>query len=435
MTTTTGPTTAAEVETTLDPPRRRGSPGAARRRPRRLAVPRALPGALRRLRPRCRSCSGCGSACTTGTSRCRASRSSASTTTGDLFDARLGLVRAVLELDAGHRHLHAVQRAAAARRAAGVALVMNQKFRGRNLFRAIFFAPYVLGVAVVGVLWRFLLDANIGAVNYYLGASGCPTTPRGSARCRRPGSPWSGHRLVDARLQRGHLPRRAAGHPDASSTRRPGSTAPAPWARFRHVTLPGLRPVTMFVTMITIIASANMFGQSFLMTKGAPGRETRTAIYHIAETGLQNFQMGEAAAASLDPHRRADAARRSSSSACSATAEVTRHEVMRAAASCATSSCSLLTLLFISPLLFDAAHVVQDAGGGRADAADVVPEPVHHPGLRADPQRRRHAGAPLVPQLDVAATANAAPRRGHRVAWRRTPWPGWSSAARRSSSG
>src|SRR4051794_1390466 len=35
-----------------------------------------------------------------------------------------------------------------------VALVMNQRFKGRNLFRSIFFAPYVLGVAVVGVLWR-----------------------------------------------------------------------------------------------------------------------------------------------------------------------------------------------------------------------------------------------------------------------------------------
>jgi multiple sugar transport system permease protein len=70
------------------------------------------------------------------------------------------------------------------------------------------------------------------------------------------------------------------------------------WSRFVHVTLPGLRPVTIFVLMITIIASANMFGQSFIMTRGQPGEETRTAIYYIAETGLQNFQMGQAAAAS-----------------------------------------------------------------------------------------------------------------------------------------
>jgi multiple sugar transport system permease protein len=70
------------------------------------------------------------------------------------------------------------------------------------------------------------------------------------------------------------------------------------WAAFWHITLPSLRPVTMFVTLITIIASANMFGQSFIMTNGGPAQETRTAIFYIAETGLQNFQMGEAAAAS-----------------------------------------------------------------------------------------------------------------------------------------
>jgi multiple sugar transport system permease protein len=41
-----------------------------------------------------------------------------------------------------------------------------------------------------------------------------------------------------------------------------------------------------------------MFGQAYLMTKGAPGTETRTAIYYIADTGLRNFQMGDAAAMS-----------------------------------------------------------------------------------------------------------------------------------------
>jgi multiple sugar transport system permease protein len=50
------------------------------------------------------------------------------------------------------------------------------------------------------------------------------------------------------------------------------------WQRFRNVTLPGLRPVLLFIVSITIIASVNMFGQSFLMTRGArvsrPGRRS-----------------------------------------------------------------------------------------------------------------------------------------------------------------
>ena len=179
-----------------------------------------------------------------------------------------------------------------------VALVMNQGFRGRNAFRTIFFAPYVLGVAVVGVLFRFLLDANIGVVNAVLGAIGLPSdTPWLSS------VPEAWVALVGVTIW-WTLGFNAviflAGLQDVpgelyEAARVDGAGA---WARFRHVTLPSLRPVTMFVTMVTIIASANMFGQSFIMTKGAPGQETRTAIYYIAETGLQNFQMGSAAAAS-----------------------------------------------------------------------------------------------------------------------------------------
>jgi multiple sugar transport system permease protein len=179
-----------------------------------------------------------------------------------------------------------------------VALAMNQRFRGRNLFRSIFFAPYVLGVAVVGVLWRFLLDANIGLVNSLLGAVGLPDkTPWLSS------VPEAWVALVGVTVW-WTLGFNAviflAGLQDVpgelyEAARVDGAGA---WSSFRHVTLPSLRPVTMFVLMVTIIASANMFGQSFIMTNGAPGQETRTAIYYIAETGLQNFQMGSAAAAS-----------------------------------------------------------------------------------------------------------------------------------------
>ncbi|CAA9343623.1 MAG: ABC transporter, permease protein 1 (cluster 1, maltose/g3p/polyamine/iron) [uncultured Nocardioidaceae bacterium] len=179
-----------------------------------------------------------------------------------------------------------------------VALAMNQKFRGRNIFRAVFFAPYVLGVAVVGVVWRFLLDRNIGAVNNYLGTIGLP-----DATAWLSSLPAAWVALVgvtvwwtlgfNAVIYLAGLQDISAELYDAAKVDGAGS-----WASFWHVTLPSLRPVTMFVTLITIIASANMFGQSFIMTNGAPGQDTRTAIFYIAETGLQNFQMGEAAAAS-----------------------------------------------------------------------------------------------------------------------------------------
>ncbi|MCR6031418.1 ABC transporter permease subunit [Nocardioides sp. zg-579] len=179
-----------------------------------------------------------------------------------------------------------------------VALVMNEKFRGRNLFRAIYFAPYVLGVAVVGVMWRFLLDRNIGAVNSYLDAVGLPgdtawlsSVPAAWVALVGVTVWWTlGFNAVIYIAGLQDIPRELYEAAEIDGASR--------WASFRHVTLPGLRPVTMFVTLVTVIASANMFGQSFIMTNGAPARETQTAIFYIAETGLQNFQMGQAAAAS-----------------------------------------------------------------------------------------------------------------------------------------
>lgn len=179
-----------------------------------------------------------------------------------------------------------------------IALILNEKFPGRNIFRAIYFTPFVLGIAVVAVLWRFLLDANIGLINFLLGQLGLPNDIPWTSQL-----PWAWISLVGvtvwwtlgfnaviylAGLQ--DIPRDLY---DAAKVDGAGR-----WHRFRHVTLPGLRPVMLFVVTITILASANMFGQSFLITEGAPGNATRTAIMYIANEGLQAFKMGNAAAMS-----------------------------------------------------------------------------------------------------------------------------------------
>ena len=88
-----------------------------------------------------------------------------------------------------------------------VAMVLNQKFAGRNLFRAVYFAPYVLGVAVIAVLWRYLLDTNVGLVNYYLD-EGDPVAHR---RAVGVGVPRRGDGVVDPGVQLRHLSGRAAG--------------------------------------------------------------------------------------------------------------------------------------------------------------------------------------------------------------------------------
>jgi multiple sugar transport system permease protein len=174
------------------------------------------------------------------------------------------------------------------------ALLMNGRFKGRNLYRAVYFAPYVLGIAVVGFVWRFLLDGNIGLVNHYLGLDVQWTTDVTPAWIALVGvTVWWTLGLNSVIFLAGlqDIPREL--HEAAMVD---GASA---WQRFRSVTLPGLRPVTVFVVNATILASANMFGQSYLITGGAPADQTKTAIYLIAETGLRQFDMGTASAMSF----------------------------------------------------------------------------------------------------------------------------------------
>jgi multiple sugar transport system permease protein len=179
-----------------------------------------------------------------------------------------------------------------------VALILNQEFLGRNFFRTMYFAPFVLGVAVIGILWRYLLDTNVGLVNYYLGQLGLPGNipwtnelPWGWVALVGPTVWWTlGFNTVIylAGLQDIDPALYDAAKVDGANR----------WRRFLHVTLPGLRPILLFVITVTILASANVFGQPYLITEGAPGDETQSAIMYIAEEGLRNFKMGSAAAMS-----------------------------------------------------------------------------------------------------------------------------------------
>ncbi|MDQ1583746.1 MAG: multiple sugar transport system permease protein [Microbacteriaceae bacterium] len=179
-----------------------------------------------------------------------------------------------------------------------VAVLLNRRIRGGTVFRAIFFAPYVLGVAVIGVIWKYLLDTQSGMVNHVLGLIGLPSDIPWTVNV-----PWTWVTLVGVTvwwtlglntvILLAGLKGINADLYEAASLDGAGAIR-----QFFSVTLPGLRPVMTFVTTVTILASANMFGQSFLLTKGGPGNQTRTAIMYIADQGLSQNNMAAAAAMS-----------------------------------------------------------------------------------------------------------------------------------------
>ncbi|MGW1343543.1 carbohydrate ABC transporter permease [Kribbella sp. NPDC002412] len=179
----------------------------------------------------------------------------------------------------------------------GLAVLLNRKFPGRTFFRAVYFAPFVLGVAVIGLMFRYILDTNFGILNAFLELFGLPEIGWTNDQ------PWAWISLVLvtvwwtagfnsiiylAGLQDIPAEQYEAAQLDGANR----------WQQFRHITLPGLRPVTVFIVTITLLASANMFGQALLITQGGPGDTTTTALMVITDIGFGQFRMGQAAAMS-----------------------------------------------------------------------------------------------------------------------------------------
>ncbi|WP_223227659.1 carbohydrate ABC transporter permease [Leifsonia xyli] len=179
-----------------------------------------------------------------------------------------------------------------------VAVLLNRRLRVGAFFRGVFFAPYVLGVAVIGVIWKYLLDTQSGIVNHLLGMAGLPSDIPWTVNV-----PWVWVSLVGVTvwwtmgfntvILLAGLKGIGADLYEAAALDGAGAVR-----QFFSVKLPGLRPVMTFVTTITILASANMFGQSYLLTKGGPGTQTRTAIMYISDQGLSQNNMAAAAAMS-----------------------------------------------------------------------------------------------------------------------------------------
>ena len=184
-----------------------------------------------------------------------------------------------------------------------LAVLLNTKVPGRNFFRGIYFAPWVLSAAVVGLLGFWMFQSQGGLLNYYLIQMGIEA-PRWLSSM-----PWAwvsillitiwwtvGFNMIIilAALQDipAHLYESAA--IDGANS----------WRQFVSITLPLLRPVMVFVIVITIIASFNLFAQPFFMTGGGPaqatgGGATEPVMLRIYREGFERNQLGTAASMSF----------------------------------------------------------------------------------------------------------------------------------------
>jgi len=179
-----------------------------------------------------------------------------------------------------------------------LALALNRQGRFVGVLRTVFFAPYVLSVSVLTLIWIFLLSPQlglIGAAFEWIGLE--PVSWLTSTTWAMPAIVvttlwWTvGFNVVLflAGLQDIDPHQYEAASIDGANS----------WGKFRWVTIPGLSRTTVLVVMLQVIASFQIFGQVFIMTKGGPGGSTRVVIQHIFEASFRDFELGYASAMSV----------------------------------------------------------------------------------------------------------------------------------------
>jgi multiple sugar transport system permease protein len=178
----------------------------------------------------------------------------------------------------------------------GLALLLHRNLRGTAFFRSALIVPMLLTPVAVGLMWRFMLDADFGIINWAL-------------RHVIDGPPnWLGARIparfavvmVDSWISipfvmlmvlasLSSLPR---GPAEAAAIDGAG-----PLAIFVFITLPSLVPVILVIVMIRVVDVVKLFDILFIVTqRGGPGTATQTLGLLTYNTGFIFFQISRAAA-------------------------------------------------------------------------------------------------------------------------------------------
>jgi multiple sugar transport system permease protein len=175
-----------------------------------------------------------------------------------------------------------------------LALLINKPMRGRGLFRSVFFIPTVIAPVAAGVIAWWMFDENTGVVNRILGSVGLDQAWNSSGVWAWVAvialTLWTtlGFNMVVYLAGLQNIPRdlyRAAATDGATS-----------WQTMRHVTLPGLRRSTFFLTVFSIIQSFQVFDLIYVLTRGGPGDSTSVLGTYAYETAFSTRERGYGAA-------------------------------------------------------------------------------------------------------------------------------------------
>ena len=186
--------------------------------------------------------------------------------------------------------------------ALALAMLLNQKLRGVAFFRAAAFFPYITSIVAIAIVWNLLFSQNYGPINEFLRFIGISNPPGWVTSTN-----WSMPAIIIVGSWREmgyYMILFLAGlqtiPPELyEAAKVDGASA---WGRFVHITWPGLRPTTFFVTVMLAISSFKVFDLIQVMTNGGPGTSTYVIsffIYNVTLGPNSTGEFGYASAASL----------------------------------------------------------------------------------------------------------------------------------------
>jgi multiple sugar transport system permease protein len=179
--------------------------------------------------------------------------------------------------------------------ALGLALFVNRPGWSMRALRTVFFLPYVTSFVAISLVWKWMYEPELGLLNRVLGSVGVPpqpwlTSPATALPSLMLMSVWmyAGYMMLIFLAGLQSIPASLY-----ESARIDGAGA---WQQFRRITLPLLRPTTVFILVTMVIFMFQVFTAVYVMTEGGPLQATDVVVYHIYRNAWEYLRMGYASA-------------------------------------------------------------------------------------------------------------------------------------------
>ena len=172
-----------------------------------------------------------------------------------------------------------------------IASIINNKIKGNELFKTIYFLPFITPAVVIAIVWAWIFDPNIGLINTLLHTH---YTWLFSTKLAMPVlifvSVWKliGYNVVLFLTGFSTIDKSVY-----EASKIDGATA---YQTFFDITVPLLKPTIYFVTTVTAISSFQIFDLIYVMTQGGPNDSTNVIVYSIYKYAFEYFDIGKSCA-------------------------------------------------------------------------------------------------------------------------------------------